>query len=46
MGLEEKLGETALDLVKNENVQNKVADLFGMLLVKSIFVCKFVSVKM
>ena len=31
MGLEEKLGETALDLVKNENVQNKVADLFGML---------------
>ena len=31
MGLEEKLGEKALDLVKNENVQNKVADLFGML---------------
>ena len=31
MGLEEELGETALDLVKNENVQNKVADLFGML---------------
>ena len=29
MGLEEKLGETALDLVKNENVQNKVADLLG-----------------
>jgi hypothetical protein len=31
MGLEEKLGETALDLVKNENVQNKAADLLGML---------------
>ena len=31
MSLEKKLGETALDLVKNENVQNKVADLLGML---------------
>ncbi|MDE7251596.1 MAG: hypothetical protein K2O32_01435 [Acetatifactor sp.] len=27
-----KLGETALDLAKNENVQNKAADLLGMLL--------------
>ena len=27
MGLEEKLGETALDLVKNENVQNKLSPL-------------------
>ena len=31
MGLEEKIGETAIDLVKNENVQNKMADLFGMI---------------
>lgn len=31
MSLEKKLGETALELVKNENVQNKAADLLGML---------------
>lgn len=31
MSLEKKLGETALDLVKSENVQNKAVDLLGML---------------
>lgn len=31
MSFEKKLGETALELVKSENVQNKAADLLGML---------------
>lgn len=31
MSLKEKLGETAMDLVKNENVQNKTVDMLGML---------------
>lgn len=31
MGLEEKIGETAIDLVKNENVQNKMVELFEMI---------------
>lgn len=31
MSLGKKIGETALDLVKNENVQNKATDLLGML---------------
>ena len=44
MGLEEKLGETALDLVKNENVQNKVVGMMGMLfpyagLTKKLLIC-------
>lgn len=31
MNIGEKLGETALELAKNENVQNKTAELMGML---------------
>lgn len=31
MGLKEKVAETALELVKSENVQNKTVELFGML---------------
>ena len=31
MGLEEKIGEKAIDLVKNENVQNRMVELFGMM---------------
>lgn len=31
MGLEEKIGEKAIDLVKNENVQNRMVELFGMI---------------
>ena len=31
MDLKKKLGETALDLVKSENVQNKAVEFLGML---------------
>ena len=31
MNFGKKIGETALDLVKDENIQNKAADLLGML---------------
>lgn len=31
MGFEKELGKTALELVKSENIQNKSADLLGML---------------
>ena len=31
MSVDKIAGETALELIKNENVQNKMADVFGML---------------